>query len=213
MLKHPLPALQRLVLPSLWALSLSACSLLPTSAPNPNTSGVAASHGLPAALAGKARLLTPGDAAYAQAQAASAVMPAGAGGISQALVVELTEDLPVWRVWSGPPKTNRIGRWWSYDAPQGPVADYRRNYEICQAWNDLKWVARCSLRKGSVVAIGPGQSVSEATCGQAGEQYPANPRDWQTYVASPWQPSTTLDCPPESADYPADPNNLAKRLP
>ncbi len=148
------------------------------------------------------------------------MLPAGQGGISEGLVVRLTEDLPVYRMWSGPDKlnasgfTNRIGQWWAYDAPTGTQAAYRDHYDICLAWNDLTWVATCTLKAGSVVAIGPGQSVSAETCGDptGQESYPANPDYWQTYVAKAWARADELQCPADSADYQADPEDISRAV-
>lgn len=173
---------------------------------------------LPASLDGKAEVLQPGDADYARADVAGAVKPAGDGGITAALVVKLTQDVPVYRMWNGPDKvdangyTNRIGQWWSYDAPSGTQAEYREHYDICDGWNDLTWMATCTLKAGSVVAIGPGQSVSAETCGDptGKESYPANPEYWQTWIAKAWARGDELSCPPASDDYKADPNDIAK---
>ncbi len=183
------------------------------------STALAADLALPAALQGKAEVLPSTDPDYARADLTSAVKPEGQGGISAGIVVRLTEDIPVYRMWSGPDKkdsrgnTNRLGSWWSYDAPQGPVSGYRADYEICNSWNDLSWVATCTLKKGSVVAIGPGQSVSAATCGDVmgKESYPANAEDWQLYVSKAWtRTSTELICPAESADYQANPDDISK---
>ncbi|MGB0713530.1 MAG: hypothetical protein ACPGUC_08220, partial [Gammaproteobacteria bacterium] len=138
-------------------------------------------------------------------------------GISSALVIRTTMDIPVYRMWNGPDKvnargqTNRLGQWWAYDAPDGTRAEYRSRYDICLSWNDLTWMASCTLKAGSVVAIGPGQSVSAATCGDESgqESYPANPGYWQTWIAKAWSRPDTLDCPPASQDYPANPDNIA----
>ncbi len=176
---------------------------------------------LPAALDGKAVVLAPTDPDYARADLASAVKPEGQGGISQGLVVRLTADIPVYRMWSGPTKkdsrgnTNRMGGWWSYDAPTGPVSGYRTAYEICNSWNDLTWVATCTLKSGAVVAIGPGQSVSAATCGDVTgqEAYAANNKDWQLYLSKAWTrvgAGKELECPAESADYEANPDDISK---
>ncbi|MBL8472946.1 MAG: hypothetical protein KF778_21570 [Rhodocyclaceae bacterium] len=173
---------------------------------------------LPKKLEGKAVVLKPDDPDYVRAKVDSAVKPAGMGGVSQALVVRVTQDIPVYRMWNGPNKkdargnTNRLGGWWSYDAPHGPASKYRSDYEICVAWNDLTWMATCTLKAGAVVAIGPGQSVSAETCGDptGKETYAANDKDWQTYVDKPWTRAAELVCPPDSADYPAASNNIAK---
>ncbi|HMV67499.1 MAG TPA: hypothetical protein PKA64_11665 [Myxococcota bacterium] len=171
---------------------------------------------LPPELAGKAQVLKPKDADYPRANVDGAVMAPGSGGVSEAVVVRLTQDVTIWRLWSGPDKvdghgrTNRLGAWWSAEAPRGTVEAYRRDYEVCAAWNDLTWVASCVLRKGAVVAAGPGQSVSEATCGAPGESYPADARHWQIYVNQPWnRMGTEIVCQPETDDYPAYAEDLS----
>lgn len=206
-------ALSRSALPLLAALLASGCSTLQR--PGSDTAP------LPTPLAGKAQLLTPADPDHARAVVTAAVKPAGQGGVTQALVVRITQDLPVYRMWSGPDRkdsagrTNRIGGWWSYDAPRGSVTAYRQNYEICMAWNELRWVATCTLKAGAVVAIGPGQSVSAETCGDptGKETYAANPRDWQLYLDKPWTRPAELVCPPDSQDYEADPTDISRRKP
>lgn len=173
---------------------------------------------LPETLADKAVVLNADDPEHARAVAGSAINPPGKGGVSTALVVRITRDIPVYRLWNGPGKkdsrgnTNRLGAWWSYDRPAGPADKYRFDYEICRSWNELSWVATCTLKKGAVVAIGPGQSVSTATCGNADgwEEYQANARGWQTYVDKPWTRGAELECPPESQDYPLDPTDIAR---
>jgi hypothetical protein len=173
---------------------------------------------LPPSLAGKVAVIDPGDPSHDRANVAAAVKPEGQGGVSQALVVRLTQDMPVYRMWNGPVTTgnsNRMGGWWAFDAPRGTREGYRRAYEICGTWNQLVWVAKCTLRQGAVVAIGPGQSVSAQLCGDASgyERYDANPRDWQVYVHQAWTRGDELACPPETADYRADPANVAQPLP
>lgn len=173
---------------------------------------------LPTSLEGKAVVLSATDPDYARAVVGSAVKPAGQGGVSAAIVVRITTDIPVYRLWNGPDKknargdTNRLGGWWSYDAPKGTADKYRSDYEICQGWNDLTWVATCTLKAGAVVAIGPGQSVSAETCGDpTGKvQYASNATGWQTYVDKPWARGAELACPADTSDYAADPSDIAQ---
>ncbi len=198
----------------LLSFSLFALSFLPGSA-------VSGDVQLPTALQGKAEVVSATDPDYARAEIGAAVKAEGQGGVSQGLVVRLTADVPVYRMWSGPTKkdsrgnTNRMGQWWSYDAPKGDQAGYRKDYEICLGWNDLTWMATCTLKKGAVVVVGPGQSVSAQTCGDptGQESYPANAEDWQVYVAKAWARSAELSCPPDSADYEVDPANIAAKKP
>lgn len=177
---------------------------------------------LPKKLEGKAVVLSPADPAYPRAVVDAAVKNPGLGGISQGIVVRLTRDVPVYRLWSGPDQkdsrgyTNRVGQWWSYDAPTGSQQAYRADYEICEQWNQLSWVATCTLKKGAVVAIGPGQSVWAETCADptGKEAFSANAEDWQVWVSTAWtRMDKELVCPDETRDYKADPANIAKPAP
>lgn len=176
---------------------------------------------LPSALQSRAEVLPPDAPGYALADLSVAVRPPGEGNVSRALAVRLTQDLTVFRMWSGPEKkdasgfTNRIGPWWTFEPPRGSVETYRATYEVCRAWNDLTWVVSCTMRKGTVVAAGPGNSVSPATCNDPSgkERYSANPRQWQIYVADVFTrvgPGKDIECQDPSADYQADPRNIAK---
>lgn len=188
----------------LLALGLAACAQSP--------------H-LPPPFEGQVVPVSAEDPEYARAALSAAVKPEGEGGVIEGQVVRATQDIPVYRLWSGPAsadangRTNRTGSWWSLGSPQGPAAQYRVDYEICHAWNALTWVARCTLKKGAVVAIGPGQSVSAQTCqdpsGQ--EHYPADHAHWQIYVDKVWARPQELTCEPESEDYQADPEDVSRR--
>jgi hypothetical protein len=174
---------------------------------------------LPPALIGDAVVLSPDDPDYARADFSAAVKPEGAGGLVDGLVVKFTSDVPVFRMWSGPEvvdargNTNRLGQWWSWNHPAGTQADYRRRFEVCTAWNELDWVVGCTLKAGAVVTVGPGQSVSAEVCGKPNESYPANPQDWQIYVARAWArtgPEAELVCPDVSADFEVSPQDVSR---
>ncbi|CDL01019.1 conserved exported protein of unknown function [Magnetospirillum gryphiswaldense MSR-1 v2] len=173
---------------------------------------------LPPPLALKAVMVDRASPNYEIANLEIAVKPEGQGGISRGMVVRITEPVTVYRLWSGPQavnahgQTNRMGQWWSYDAPSGQRDRYRVDYEICNAWNDLTWVASCTLKAGAVVAIGPGQSVSEDACDQPGEAYPANKFKWQIYVDKAWARPQELECPNPAHDYANDPTDISKPL-
>lgn len=174
---------------------------------------------LPQQLVAKAIVLNSSDPDYSRAMLTNAEKPPGKGGISSGLVVKVTQDISVYRLWNGPAKkdtngnTNRLGSWWSYDPPSGSIAAYRISYEVCNAWNDLTWLATCTLKAGSVVAIGPGQSVTAETCDDKTgvENYPPNTREWQTYIDKPWSRPQELQCPDVTADYEVDPDDISKR--
>jgi len=61
--------------------------------------------------------------------------------------------------------------WWSPDHPQGKREDYAKINAICPEYNELEWVSQCTLKAGSIIAVGPTQSVK---C-KDGTEIPANP--------------------------------------
>ena len=174
------------------------------------------------AVASSLELVAPGDAGYAAADPTGATGEPGTGKVTKPFVVRLTKDLPVYRLWAGPDvrdaqgRTSRIGQWWTFESPSGTLANFRRRYEVCVQWDSLRWVAQCTLRRGALVVIGPGQSVSAETCGDptGRESYPVNDRDLQVYIHEAWTrtgtPNGDLSCPDESRDYRDDPENIAK---
>jgi hypothetical protein len=181
---------------------------------------------LPASLEGRVEVLDADDPDADAAMLPLANLDPGDGGIYDALAVRTTEDMTVYRMWNGPDvvddagRTNRLGGWWTSDAPSGPVDVYRVDYAICDSWNDLTWVATCTLRAGAVVAVGPGQSVSLQTCSdgtpplEEGSElaFPTNPDHWQMYIDAPWDKPDMLDCTVDTTDYRADPQDLSHPL-
>jgi len=175
-------------------------------------------------MAASLELVAATDASYADANAAGATGVPGEGKVTRPYVVRLTRDVPVYRLWAGPAvldqqgRTSRIGQWWTFERPAGTLASFRRRYEVCEKWDTLRWVAQCTLRRGSVVVIGPGQSVSAETCGDSSgrESYPANDRDFQVYIHDAWKrtgpPREDLSCPDQSRDYQNDPRDIAKAI-
>lgn len=167
-------------------------------------------------LASSLEFVPENDRAYAAADPQGATGQPGEGKVTRPYVVRLTTDVKVYRLWAGPDvrdaqgRTSRVGQWWTFDAPSGTLASFRRRYEVCEKWDTLRWVASCTLRRGSVVVIGPGQSVSEQTCEKPGESYPANSRDLQVYVSKAWD-RADLVCPDQQEDYLNDPRDIAKR--
>jgi hypothetical protein len=177
---------------------------------------------VPRAIGASLELVPEGEAAYAGADPTGATGVPGEGKVIRPYVVRLRRDLQVYRLWAGPAvldaqgRTSRIGQWWTFDAPAGTLASFRRRYEVCEKWDTLRFVAQCTLRRGTVVVIGPGQSVSPQTCEDSTgrESYPANDRDFQLYIHDAWkrtgQPDPELSCPDESRDYQNDPLDIAK---
>lgn len=134
--------------------TLSGCALtasqLPTAAV-PST-GVAPCVGTIDPPYGLARVTDP-------VLLASALGKPGAGGLCTGQVFQVTQPLTVYRVWDASRSTSRLGRWWSFEPPAGPVDAYRVKNEICPAWSSLDRVTQCHLKVGAQIAIGPGQSA------------------------------------------------------
>ena len=151
------------------------------------------------------QIANPATDVEAKALLKEAVGAAGAGKISSGLIARVTDKagIPVYRLWDGPstaPRNNRLGQWWTHNAPAGTQAAYRRNYEVCKDWNKLTHVAKCMLKKGAIFAIGPGQSV-KSICQDKKEAYGPDTahRYLQLYIKGAWA-RKDLVCPPEKGD-------------
>jgi hypothetical protein len=109
----------------------------------------------------------------------NALKSEGNGGVYEGKVLKVKKTFPIYRVYTKKenPQTgrnNRFGGWWTHVPPGKGVSksDYRRRYEICESFNhDLDQVEQCWIFPGALLLIGPGQSVSEDTCGKPGESY------------------------------------------
>ncbi len=136
---------------------------------------------LPASMLGKVDVVASCNQNCTQEILENAIKMDGKGGISSGILVRLTDDMDVYRMWDGPNsavKSNRIGAWWTAERPSGKAEDYRIKNAVCKDWNDLTWVAKCTLKKGSLVAVGPTQSMN---CEKSGKNYSAN-NTQQLYV-------------------------------
>lgn len=107
------------------------------------------------------------------------------GGVrcAQAYQLKAGKTASVYRVYGG--KGWRLGRWWTFTRPSGDSTMYRKDYEICRAWNSLDSIAVCALKAGTRFAIGPGQS---AVCGN--DPGYGTSDSLQTFLANP---QTDLD--------------------
>ena len=90
---------------------------------------------------------------------AEAIRAPGKGGLCTAKVFQVVRPLTVYRVWSRDAPSTRLGRWWSFGLPQGPVESYRAKNAICPEWSELDMLVECKLKVGAEVVVGPGQSA------------------------------------------------------
>lgn len=190
------------------SLVVASCAWL--SAPEPPAAAPCPAPAACTATAPAFTIVARDDPPWPAAAVASAVLPAGQGGISMAFAVRLQQDTRVYRVWTDEKKhrTERIGPWWTFDPPSGTAQDYRERYAVCEKWNaKLSRLAACTLARGTVVVLGPGQSVNATTCEKAGEAYDANPYHHQVYIPKE-ELRRALTCPPADHDARLDHKDL-----
>jgi hypothetical protein len=84
----------------------------------------------------------------------------GEGKLCAGRVYEATAAVTVYRVWNQAKSYTEFGKWWSLNPPSGTVASYREENAICPEWSDLNQLTRCTIKLGSKVVVGPGQSAS-----------------------------------------------------
>jgi hypothetical protein len=68
-------------------------------------------------------------------------------------------DVTVYRSWNSTNPGSRLGKWWTFYRPDGKIAQYRSDYEICYEWSPLDKLVHCKLKPGTKVVVGTGQSI------------------------------------------------------
>ncbi|MCD5360788.1 hypothetical protein [Chromobacterium aquaticum] len=138
--------------PRHWLLA-SACALMLGCASTPGSDR----------CAGQTQPTLPGMAAVDNPDLLnSALGQPGKGGLCAGQVRRqepADQTVTVYRVYDNNKVNSRLGRWWSFSQPRGPVAAYRAANAICPSWSQLNRVVRCQLKVGAQVAVGPGQSA------------------------------------------------------
>ncbi|MCG7534197.1 hypothetical protein [Pseudoalteromonas sp. OOF1S-7] len=133
-------------------MMLAGCNLLATSAP-PAQVNTASSCPLP-------EVEHPDLAPLpVQSLPEDVIAISGQGGLCNARSYKVTRDFTIWRAWNSTYKGSKFGKWWSLEKPLGPVAHYRAALNICPKYSPLDMLVRCTLKAGSQVVIGPGQSA------------------------------------------------------
>lgn len=153
------------ILPIALLLALSACANLPanntqTMVPTePSANGCIGSTELPAKYKGK--FIAVEDAALL----AESLGEPSKGKLCQGQVYELKqgESVVIYRAWNSTNPGSEKGKWWAASKPKGKTAGYREDYEICYQWSPLDKLTSCTLKAGTKVVIGNGQS---AECSQ-----------------------------------------------
>lgn len=156
----------------LWMLLaaslLAACSTLPSStapiAGSPATSPVQETACVGSIEAPAVGLEATSDPELLK----SALGEPDKGQLCMGKVFVATAPVKVYRVWDQAKSYTLYGRWWSFMLPQGPTEQYREANAICPSWSVLNQMSSCTLKVGSKIVVGPGQS---ADCGE-GLVYP-----------------------------------------
>ncbi len=146
--------LKRLILCApLWLVACSGTKTLLVTSP---LDGEACVGGIDAVPAG----LTPVDD---PALLKEALGKSGEGKLCTGRVFTVSQPVSVWRVWNSAKSYTELGKWWALTKPAGTVDSYREENDICPEWSDLNQLTRCSLKVGSHIVVGPGQSAKCAS--------------------------------------------------
>lgn len=83
------------------------------------------------------------------------------GKLCQGQVYQSKPDAQVvlFRAWNSTNPNSQFGKWWAFHQPNGKIAAYRADYEICYQWSPLDKLVRCTLKPGTKVVVGNGQSA------------------------------------------------------
>lgn len=154
--------------PQLWILLaaslLAGCSTLPSSTPSKPTQTVTTlttdqtTDCVGSIQAPAIGLEATSDPELLQ----SALGQPDKGQLCMGQVFVATAPVTVYRVWDQAKSYTLYGRWWSFSLPQGPTDHYREANAICPGWSVLNQMSSCTLKVGSKIVVGPGQS---ADCG------------------------------------------------
>jgi len=84
----------------------------------------------------------------------------GDGKLCTGRVYLVEQPVTVYRVWNSAKSYSVYGGWWSFDQPRGPKQEYRENNEICPSWSRLDRMTSCTIKIGTKIVVGPGQSAN-----------------------------------------------------
>lgn len=98
-------------------------------------------------------------AATDDALLASAIGAPGKGALCKGKVFVAEKPVTVYRVWDSSKSYTLYGRWWSFSLPVGPRDKYRLDNDICPEWSPLNIMSSCTIKAGTKVVVGPGQSA------------------------------------------------------
>lgn len=129
----------------------------------------------------------------------NALGSSGAGKLCDGKVFVAIRPVTVYRVWNSEKRYTLTGSWWSFTQPVGPVAKYREENAICPSWSSLNRMSACTIKVGTKIVAGPGQS---ADCAQDQIKYPKSAVN-QVYIPNDARNNAVFveDCT-EGTDWP-----------
>ena len=116
------------------------------------------------------------------------------GGLCKGKVFEAQKDTIIYRAWNSTNPGSKQGHWWSFLEPQGSTSMFQKDYVICYQWSPLDRKETCTLKAGSKIVVGTGQS---ACCSQY-LTYDPSPTI-QVYIDDASQ--VTTQCSTQSNDF------------
>jgi len=123
------------------------------------------------------------------------IRAAGEGNLQSYDLVVATKDLRIHRVYSekvfacGSQKpATAYGGFWSFDEPR-EKRTFRAQNAVCSEWNDASEKISCTLKAGTVIAVGPTQS---ATCRPA-KDCAQRPASWSATFGASRNPQIFLN--------------------
>jgi hypothetical protein len=138
----------------LAVIFLAGCAIVPKPQDN-NPVGIDGQVCAGAILTPPKGLVPTDDPALLQA----AQGPSGQGKLCAGRVFAAEQPVTVYRVWDSTRAYTVYGSWWSLDQPHGPRERYQKEEDICPEWSGLDRVTVCTIKPGTHVVIGPGQSA------------------------------------------------------
>ena len=110
------------------------------------------------------------------------------GGITRADLVVAQRDVQIHRGYAkglfscsiAKPSTE-TGGWWSLAPLPSAKKAYRKDTAVCSSWNDFSMKVTCTIKKGTVIAVGPTQS---ADCSKKEPGCAKVPAGWEPYFAA-----------------------------
>ena len=83
------------------------------------------------------------------------------GGLRWGQSYKVLEDgIKIYRVWNSTNPNSKTGNWWSFVKPDkdDSVSVFRKKYVVCPEWSPLDRMITGTLKKGSIIVLGSGQS-------------------------------------------------------